>query len=376
MEFPHNAPYGVNKFPQKRRSSRFFAFFTPIFVVIFAVSGCEFFDNSMAGYFLDNTEVVAVTGIRAAGAAQPAIIRPDGIVFIPSKDIEPETRLELVLFNPRNFIVRQELLGVPAGRDISARQTGSDVIEVVIKGAERGDEYNLVLAMQSPDGLRDFVPYTIRIQCDAFKEITGFYFDIGGKKYGAGPGTETGSGSIDSFAITVIVPGGTDLADMTPPVVIHNGASYSPMGQKDFSSTVTYTVWAADGTSRAYTVTVKSSAVTVNQEITITGIINESLPVLSFSSSEPIPAIVTAGTQITISISPVSGGVTVTNWYIEMAGPETLSPALISVSPDKVKFTVPPLAPGFYNVTVIATVHDDAVSGDIDYSGSFGLIAE
>jgi hypothetical protein len=292
---------------------------------------------------------------------------PDGIVFIPSKNVEPETRLELVLSNPRNFTVRQELLGVPntPGRDISARQTGSDVIEVVIKGAEWGDEYNLVLTMQSPDGFRDFAPYTIRIQCRATKEITGFYFDIDGKKYGIGPGTESGSGSIDSSGITVIVPGGTDLADMPPPVVGHNGIKYDPPGQQDFSSPKTYSVTAVDGTAQGYTVTVKVG-------IPITGVINGVLPVLTFSTAgpEPFPLSVTPGTEITIRIGPI-GDLTIDDWYIEMAGPITLSPVPTAVPPDKVKFTVPlTVPPGFYNVNVITKI------GGVDYSGSFGLIVD
>jgi hypothetical protein len=97
----------------------------------------------------------------------------------------------------------------------------------------------------------------------------------------------------------------------------------------------------------------------------ITGFTNGVLSSLDFSG---VPSSLEAGSSsITITIT---GGVTVDEWYIDMTGPETLSPVPISVPPDKVTFTVPILLSGFYNVNVIAKV------GGVHYSGSFGLIVE
>lgn len=68
-------------------------------------------------------------------------------------------------------------------------------------------------------------------------------------------------GSVDNTADTVdiTVPSGTDLTDLTPTIVLEGqGASISPNSgdSGDFSSPVTYTVTASDGTTQNYTVTV------------------------------------------------------------------------------------------------------------------------
>ncbi|MDR2028389.1 MAG: DUF5018 domain-containing protein, partial [Treponema sp.] len=130
----------------------------------FTIPGCEFFSNSMVDYFLDNTGTVEVTGI--SGKTQYARMA-NGIIFIPPSD--DITIIDVALSNPRNFTIRQEIRGVPPGKNISARQTGPTGIEVAIAGAVLGDEYDLTLAMQSPDGLRDFEPYPLKIQCVSFE---------------------------------------------------------------------------------------------------------------------------------------------------------------------------------------------------------------
>ncbi len=64
------------------------------------------------------------------------------------------------------------------------------------------------------------------------------------------------SGTISGTNITVNLPAGTDLSALTP-TIAHNGASISPTGSQDFSSSsVTYTVTAGDGSTQTYTVTV------------------------------------------------------------------------------------------------------------------------
>ncbi|MCL1846371.1 MAG: right-handed parallel beta-helix repeat-containing protein [Coriobacteriia bacterium] len=63
------------------------------------------------------------------------------------------------------------------------------------------------------------------------------------------------SATITGTSISVTVPYGTDVTSLTP-AVTHTGASYAPTGAQDFSSSVTYTVTAADSTTKAYAVTV------------------------------------------------------------------------------------------------------------------------
>jgi hypothetical protein len=206
---------------------------------------------------------------------------------------------------------------------------------------------------------RGYAVTIIRAAPSSSKDITGFYFGIDGKKYGIGPGTETGWGEKDSFNnITVYVPGGTGINAITPIVSLsHTGASYSPGGSQNFSNSETtpviYTVTAEDTTSRNYQVTV------IKRGIVITGIANEALSSFSFSG---VSSSVTAGDTITIEIE----GVTVTAWHIDMNGVISTSSG---IPPNRVAFAAP-LVPGFYNVNVIATVDG------VDYSGSFGLIVE
>jgi hypothetical protein len=149
-----------------------FTLFISIFVILMA-SGCDLVGNSMVDYFLDNTGTVSVTGV--AGKTLSVKMSDETILIPPG---EPST-IGVTLSNPRNFDIRYEIAGAPAGKDIAARQTRSNEIEVDIGGAAENDEYNLTLALQSSDGLRNFLPYTIRLKCVSFE--TGLFdFKVNG----------------------------------------------------------------------------------------------------------------------------------------------------------------------------------------------------
>jgi hypothetical protein len=442
----------------KINQTRFYGFFA-IFLFSGLIAGCDLFDNSMAGYFLDNTGIVEVTGV---GSRPNYTDMDNGVILIPPADIVPVTVLEAAVSNPRNLAVRYELLGVPSGRDITIRQAESTVTEVLIKGAVLDDEYGLTIAMKSADGLRNFVSYDMRIRCVAFdtglsdlrindtqplldpndssftvelpyqaeelalegmavdsaatltlfrgpdaggtsiasgsgrvlnsvsapisvgenlfylevrrawavqgytikvirlpntsKDITEFYFTLGGKKYGAGSGTEGGSGSISGTNVTVTVPYKTPLGALAASVR-HTGLSITPNPSvpRNYNVPVFYTVNAANGTTRTYRVTV-----TADPGITISGITVSGLNALTFNVPPAIvpPNAVASGIPITITIS----GGTPTWKKIYISGPEPVTPL------DNTNSFTTPSTPGFYNVNVIATV------GGIDYSGSFGLI--
>ena len=81
------------------------------------------------------------------------------------------------------------------------------------------------------------------------KEITTFTF---------GSLTPAVAGTIDDNDITVTVPSGTDVTSLSPTVVVSPEATVSPASgtAQDFTSPVTYTVTAEDGSTATYTVTV------------------------------------------------------------------------------------------------------------------------
>jgi hypothetical protein len=122
-----------------------------LFLLPGIILGCDLLNNSMAGYFLDHTEGVGVTGFQVK--TEHTVMSDEAkTILIPSGS----ARIGVNLSNSRNFTVRQDLLGVPEGKNITAKQIGPEEIEVNIAGAEEGDDYALTLIMQSPDGLRDF----------------------------------------------------------------------------------------------------------------------------------------------------------------------------------------------------------------------------
>nr|AGS53837.1 hypothetical protein [uncultured bacterium contig00054] len=84
------------------------------------------------------------------------------------------------------------------------------------------------------------------------KAITHFYFPS--------PVDEEGVIDEDAKTVSVNVPHGTDVTALTPSVTVSPKASYSPKGAQDFSSPVTYTVSAEDGTKQDYTVTVTAAS--------------------------------------------------------------------------------------------------------------------
>jgi hypothetical protein len=136
-----------------------------VFTVLFfsgTIPGCNLFNNSMVDYSLDNMEIAKVTGFTVK---TEYTMMDDSTVLIPPG----AAKIGMTLSNPRNFSVRQELLGIPNGKNITAAQISPAEIEVHIEGAEEGDDYALTLAMQSPDGLRDFPAYPLRIKCVSFE---------------------------------------------------------------------------------------------------------------------------------------------------------------------------------------------------------------
>jgi len=86
------------------------------------------------------------------------------------------------------------------------------------------------------------------------KQITGFSFSASENPALADDVTAT----IDETTqtITAEVPSGTDVTALNPDIEISARASFSPVGEQDFTAPVTYTVTAEDGTTVDYTINI------------------------------------------------------------------------------------------------------------------------
>jgi hypothetical protein len=164
------------------------------------------------------------------------------------------------------------------------------------------------------------------------------------------PVTAVGLIDEDTHTITLPVPAGTNLSNMTTSIT-HTGASISPASgtARNFSSPQTYTVTAMNGETQAYTVTAILGA-----GIIVSGAVDETE--INFTG---VPLTIAPGQPITVLIP----GQTVTSWYIEVTGGGT------PITSTTNAFTAPG-APGFYTVNVIAVIDG------VPYSGSFPLTVE
>ncbi|GHU96699.1 hypothetical protein FACS189483_00410 [Spirochaetia bacterium] len=155
--------------------------------------------------------------------------------------------------------------------------------------------------------IRPFIDSQSAAESDA-KEITAFNITSPAEAAGAITGT----------AIAVTVPYATDVTNIAP-TIAHTGASISPASgaAQNFTTPVTYTVTAADGSTQDYTVIVLPVAPDAK---TITGFIITS-PVVAVGAitEDAIAVTVPYGTPVTniaptiahtgASISPASGAV-------------------------------------------------------------------
>jgi hypothetical protein len=96
------------------------------------------------------------------------------------------------------------------------------------------------------DGSTETWTVTVKVILNPDAAITGFSF--------ASPQAE---GIIDpAGTVSVIVPYGTDVTNLTPTITVPSGATISPGGARNFTGPVTYTVTPAEGDAETWTVTV------------------------------------------------------------------------------------------------------------------------
>jgi hypothetical protein len=194
-------------------------------------------------------------------------------------------------------------LTLPFGTDLTNRvpvivHTGASVSPA--SGAAHDFSTPATYTVTAIDGSTQDYTVTVSVAASDAKDITKF--------------TILGvDGAIAGSSIALTLPFGTDLASLTP-AIVHTGASVSPASgaAQDFSAPVTYTVTAADASTKSYTVTVgvaPSSAKDITQ-FTIAGIdgtiigtsISLTLP-FGTSLASLTPTIVHTGA----SLSPASG---------------------------------------------------------------------
>jgi hypothetical protein len=152
----------------------------------------------------------------------------------------------------------------------------------------------------------------------------------------------------EAGTISVTVPYGTDITNLTPHIELPFGATCAPTEEPpDFTNTVHYTVTAEDGDSKVY-------AVTVNIEPHIIINIGGGMPSLSFT---PASISVEGGATIALSGNPSA------HWYVKIGGEP-----FVGIGTCTGFNITAPGSSGFYNVTVIASV------GGIDYAGNFVIV--
>ncbi|WP_379213329.1 DUF5018 domain-containing protein [Paenibacillus sp. GCM10012303] len=229
----------------------------------------------------------------------------------PTKEITVFSFASPAVTGTVNEASRTISVTVPYGTDVTSltptiTHTGASISPN--SGVSRNFTSPVTYTVTAADGSTKSYTVTVNVAASPTKEITVFSF--------ASPAV-TGTVNEASRTISVTVPYGTDVTSLTP-TITHTGASISPNSgvSRNFTSPVTYTVTAADGSTKSYTVTVNVAA-SPTKEITgfsfatpaAIGTVNE--------ASRTISVTVPYGTDVTsltptithtgASISPNSG---------------------------------------------------------------------
>jgi hypothetical protein len=191
------------------------------------------------------TRLVNETGLTVSGAT-----------FVFSADLEgyaindiltPDVVITAVPMNADAVVSIGGGLMVNPETNTVTLDTGSNTVTVRVTAAHgaASREYKLFLTRNQSSSSNSITAFTLAGVTVTSVDIPsrGVITDIPGP-----PPTGT---------ISVKVPYGTDLTNLTP-AVIHSGRvtdGYSPTGPQNFSNQVTYTVTSGDGTTRTYTVT-------------------------------------------------------------------------------------------------------------------------
>ncbi|KGK28681.1 S-layer family protein, partial [Cellulophaga sp. E6(2014)] len=196
-------------------------------------------------------------------------------------------------------------LTLPAGTDVtslspSITHTGASINPAI--GAAQDFTSPVEYTVTAADGSTQV--YSVTVTAPALssdKDIT--LFIIG-----------TVNGTITGANISLALPAGTDVTALSPSIT-HTGASINPAtgAAQDFSSPVSYTVTAADGSSQVYTVTVTAPALSSDKDITlfiigtVSGTITGTNISLILPAGTDVTALSPSITHTGVSISPATG---------------------------------------------------------------------
>ena len=194
-------------------------------------------------------------------------------------------------------------LTLPYGTDVTSLTPTITITGVSISpasGVARNFTSSVLYTVAAADSSTQDYTVTVSVALSSEKEITGF--SINGV-----------SGKIEGTAISLTLPYGTDVTSLTPTITI-TGVSISPASgvARNFTSSVLYTVAAADSSTQDYTVTV-SVALSSEKEITafsingVSGKIEGTAISLTLPYGTDVTSLTPTITITGVSISPASG---------------------------------------------------------------------
>lgn len=158
---------------------------------------------------------------------------------------------------------------VPSGTDVTMLSPKVQISEKASISPNGPQDFSspIIYTVTAEDGTVATYEVTIIVSASDAKQLIGFVFSAD-----ANEGIPQDiSGTINTANdIFLTVPSGTNVTGLTPAITTSFGASVAPQGEVDFSSPVIYTVTAADGSIKEYTVNVSLSITQKDALIAIT----------------------------------------------------------------------------------------------------------
>lgn len=187
-------------------------------------------------------------------------------------------------------------LTVPAGTDrtrLVPTITGTGLSVDPASGVAHDFSSPAQYLVTAADGSTRNYTVTVSVAPSSAKEITRFTL--------AGV-----DGAINGTGISLALPAGTNVTRLVP-AIVHTGASISPAGgvAADFTSPVSYTVTAADGSTRTYVVTVSVTAAIDLAAATITD--GSATDVAGWPQTTTITAVNLIGTAVSVDFDKRDG---------------------------------------------------------------------
>ncbi|MBF0410531.1 MAG: DUF5018 domain-containing protein, partial [Candidatus Riflebacteria bacterium] len=230
------------------------------------------------------TNPVTYTVTAANGSSQAYVVTVN-ISANTAKAITAFNFADLSVTGVINESAKTVTLSVPYGTNVTAlvpsiTHTGSSVSPNT--GVAQNFTNPVTYTVTAANSSTQAYVVTVNISANTAKAITAFEFSSL---------SVTGIINESAKTVTLTVPFGTDVTGLVPSIN-HTGSSISPNSgaAQNFTSPVTYTVTAANGTTQAYLVTVNISANTAKAitafnfaDLSVTGVINESAKTVTLS---------------------------------------------------------------------------------------------